>query len=51
MPLVVRRVKVQDLSILEALEGESVRSFPSRKHSPVLSGSRTPRLGGVHFEK
>ena len=30
MPLVVRRVKVQDLSVLESLEGETVRSFPAR---------------------
>lgn len=30
MPLVVRRVKVQDLSVLESLESETVRSFPSR---------------------
>ncbi|MFT3709748.1 MAG: GNAT family N-acetyltransferase [Archangium sp.] len=31
MPLVVRRVKVQDLSLVEALEQDSVRSFPARK--------------------
>lgn len=31
MPLVVRRVKVQDLSLIEALEQDSVRSFPARK--------------------
>lgn len=31
MPLVVRRVKVQDLSVLESLELETVRSFPARK--------------------
>lgn len=31
MPLVVRRVKVQDLSVLESLESESARSFPSRQ--------------------
>jgi GNAT superfamily N-acetyltransferase len=30
MPLVVRRVKVQDLSVLESLEAETVRSFPAR---------------------
>jgi GNAT superfamily N-acetyltransferase len=30
MPLVVRRVKVQDLPILEALEREAVRSLPLR---------------------
>lgn len=30
MPLVVRRVKVQDLAVLESLEGESARSFPAR---------------------
>lgn len=31
MPLSVRRVKVQDLQILESLELETVRSFPARK--------------------
>lgn len=31
MPLVVRRVKVQDLVVLESLEAESTRSFPARK--------------------
>lgn len=31
MPLVVRRVKVQDLAVLESLESESAKSFPSRK--------------------
>ncbi|MFZ5441608.1 MAG: GNAT family N-acetyltransferase [Myxococcota bacterium] len=31
MPLVVRRVKVQDLQVLESLELETVRSFPARK--------------------
>lgn len=31
MPLVVRRVKVQDLVVLESLESESARSFPARK--------------------
>jgi GNAT superfamily N-acetyltransferase len=30
MPLVVRRVKVQDLSLIESLEQDSVRSFPTR---------------------
>lgn len=30
MPLVVRRVKVQDLAVLESLESESARSFPAR---------------------
>jgi|APLak6261679142_1056127.scaffolds.fasta_scaffold00080_34 GNAT superfamily N-acetyltransferase len=30
MPLVVRRVKVQDLSLLESLELETVRSYPTR---------------------
>jgi GNAT superfamily N-acetyltransferase len=31
MPLVVRRVKVQDLMALESLEAEVVRAFPARK--------------------
>ncbi len=31
MPLVVRRVKVQDLPVLETLEAETVHHFPSRK--------------------
>jgi GNAT superfamily N-acetyltransferase len=30
MPLVVRRVKVQDLSLLEGLEADAVKSFPTR---------------------
>lgn len=30
MPLVVRRVKVQDVSVLESLELETARAFPSR---------------------
>ena len=31
MPLAVRRVKVQDLSALESMEADAVRSFPARK--------------------
>lgn len=31
MPLVVRRVRVQDLSLIEALEQDTLRSFPARK--------------------
>ncbi|MFO0601177.1 MAG: GNAT family N-acetyltransferase [Myxococcaceae bacterium] len=31
MPLVVRRVKVQDLSLIESIEQDHARSFPTRK--------------------
>lgn len=31
MPLVVRRVKVQDLPALETMEAEAIRRFPGRK--------------------